>query len=237
MTTGAVNLHCAIESLATDGFVHQPLPLSFTWSEGIAHQDVHERGWRSDGAWQPLRAAGAGNESKVRLQESDQVVTILSDTKIAGERELESTSQSCAGNGGDYRFWHALAQRDCLVQESPIVGRILGPLATGSAQRLCEADKRSDGIMTNEITGCAASHDDNAHISVAPDSVQRLGERVAHLLVAVDALGSAPPHPLHSIDYSCRQNLGVHLVLLSCTVSFPILPSKRTLKLLLRATS
>src|SRR5260370_25394105 len=107
MTTGAVNLHCAMESLATDGFVPQPLPLSFTWSEGIAHQDVHERGWRSDGAWQPLRAAGAGNESKVRLQESDQVVTILSDTKIAGDRELESTSQICAGNRADSRFCHA----------------------------------------------------------------------------------------------------------------------------------
>src|SRR6202040_1919304 len=155
------NLHCAIESLAADGFVHQSLPFGFTWSQGIAHEDVHERGWRSDGTWQPLRAASAGNESKVRLQESDQVVSILGDAKIAGERELESTGQGCAGNGGDYRFWHALAQRDRLVQEPPIVGRVLGPLATGRAQGLCEADKRSDGIMTTKITGCAASHADN----------------------------------------------------------------------------
>src|SRR6267143_147952 len=66
-------------------FERQSLPFGFTWSEGIAHEDVHERGWRSDGAWQPLRAASAGNESKVRLHESDQVVSILSDIKIAGE--------------------------------------------------------------------------------------------------------------------------------------------------------
>jgi hypothetical protein len=90
--------------LAADGFVHQPLPFGFTWNEGNTHEDVHERGWRSDGAWQPLRAASAGKESKVRLRQSDQIVTILSDTKIAGERELESTGQACAGNGGDYRF-------------------------------------------------------------------------------------------------------------------------------------
>jgi hypothetical protein len=51
-----------------------------------------------------LRAAGAGNESKVRLQKSDQVVAILGDTKIAGERELEPTGQGCAGDGGDDRF-------------------------------------------------------------------------------------------------------------------------------------
>src|SRR5258706_4165240 len=206
----ACNLHRAIESLATDGFVHQSLPFGFTWSEGIAHEDVHERGWRSDGAWQPLRAAGPGNESKVRLQKSDQVVAILSDTKIAGERELESTGQGCAGNGGDYRFWHALAQRDRLVQESPVVGRVLRPLATGSAQGLCEADKRSDGIMTNKIAGCAASHDDNANIGVARESVQRRGERVAHLLVEIDAPCAAQCNNRNAIRYSCRQNIGVH---------------------------
>src|SRR6266481_1193848 len=210
------NLHRAIESLAADGFVHQPLPFGFTWSEGNTHEDVHERGWRSDRAWQPLRAAGAGKESKVRLRQSDQVVTILSDTKIARERELESTSQGCAGNGGDYRFWHALAQRDGLVQEPPIVSRVLRPLATGGAQGLCEADKRSDGIMTNKIAGCAASHDDNANISVARESVQRRGERVPHLLVEVDALGAAQRNDRYSIGYSCRQNIGVHRVLLSC---------------------
>src|SRR3984893_12303696 len=215
------NLHRAIESLAADSLVHQPLPFGFTWSEGIAHEDVHKRGWRSDGAWQPLRAAGAGNESKVRLQESYQVVAILSDTKIAGERELESTGQGCARNGGDYRFWHALAQRDRLIQEPRIVGRVLGPLATGGAQGLCEADKRSDGIMTNKITGCAASHDDNANLGVARESVQRLGERVAHLLVEIDAPCAAQRNDRNAIGYSCRQNIGVHQVLPSCGRRWP----------------
>src|SRR5260370_7332123 len=63
------NLHCAIESLAADGLVHQPLPFGFTWSEGIAHEDVHERGWRSDGACQPFPAPAAGNEPTLRPQE------------------------------------------------------------------------------------------------------------------------------------------------------------------------
>src|SRR5258706_10077913 len=165
------NLHRAIESLAADGLVHQPLPFGFTWSEGITHEDVHERGWRSDRAWQPLRAAGAGKESKMRLRQADQVVAILSDANIAGERELESTGQACAGNGGDYWFRHALAQRHGLVEESAVVGRVLGPLATRSAQGLCELDKCSDGEMTNEVTGCAASHDDKANVGVAPVSV------------------------------------------------------------------
>src|ERR1700746_2832989 len=190
--------------------MHQPLPFGFTWSEGIAHEDVHERGRRSDSAWQPLRASSAGNESKVRLQESDQVVTLLSDTKIAGERELESTGQGRAGNGGDYRFWHALAERDRPVQEPPIVGRILGPLASGRAQGLREADKRGDGIMTNKITGCAASHDDNTNVGIARESVQRRGECIAHLLVEIDASCAAECNDRNAIGYGRGQNIGVH---------------------------
>ena len=84
------DLHGAIEGFAADGFVHQALPFGFTRTECLTHENVHERGWHSDGARQPLRAAGAGKETKLCLWQSDQVFTVLSDTKIASERELES---------------------------------------------------------------------------------------------------------------------------------------------------
>src|SRR5260221_11201907 len=116
----------------------------------LTHEDVHERSPRSDGAWQPLRAAGAGNESKVRLRKSDQIVTILSDTKIAGERQLECTGQGSAGDGADDRFWQSLAHGHGLVEESAIVRGVLGPLATGSAQGLCHVDQRGDCKMTDK---------------------------------------------------------------------------------------
>src|SRR6202023_1820292 len=86
-----------------------------------------------------------------------------------------------------YRLWHALAQRHGFIEESAVVGGVLGPLATGSAQGFRDLDKRRDIKMTIEITGCAASHDDNANAEVARESVQRFGERVAHLRVEVDA--------------------------------------------------
>ena len=93
-----------------------------------------------------------GSETKFGLGKADQVVPILSDTKIAGERELECTGQGRARNGGDDRLWHALAQRHGLVEESAIVSRVVGPLATGSAQGLCDFDKRRNAKMTIEIT-------------------------------------------------------------------------------------
>src|SRR2546428_8812690 len=77
------DLHGAIEGLAADGFMHQALPFGFTRTECLTHENVHERGWHSDGARQPLSAARAGKETKLCLRQSDQVFAILSDTKIA----------------------------------------------------------------------------------------------------------------------------------------------------------
>src|SRR5258708_10318495 len=85
------NLHCTIESLPADGLVHQALPFGFTWIEWLTHEDVHERGWCSDGAREPLRAAGAGKETKLCLGQSDQVVTIHGHPKIARKRALACT--------------------------------------------------------------------------------------------------------------------------------------------------
>src|SRR6266849_8134210 len=77
------DLYGAIEGFAADGFVHQALPFGFTRTECLTHENVHERGWHSDGARQPLSAARAGKETKLCLRQSDQVFAILSDAKIA----------------------------------------------------------------------------------------------------------------------------------------------------------
>jgi hypothetical protein len=62
------NFHGAIESLAVDGLVYQAFAFSITRREGRAHEDVHERGGRSDGSRQPLSADGAGKKSEGRLR-------------------------------------------------------------------------------------------------------------------------------------------------------------------------
>src|SRR6202521_5020394 len=199
------NLYRAIEILAADGFVYQPPPFGFTWRDGHAHEDVHERGWHADGAWQPLRAAGTGEKSKVRLREANVVVAVLGDAHIAGKGQFECTGQARARNGGNDWFGHALAHRDGAVNESG-----LGPLATGRAHRLREADEFRYRIVTNKRTGRSACHDDDANVSVASALVQRLTERVARLLVDIDASCAAEGHDGDSVDYSCCQHVGVH---------------------------
>ena len=148
---------------------------------------MHERGWHSDDAREPLRSAGAGHETKLCLRKPDQIVPILSDTKIAGERELERTGEGGAGNGGDDRLWHALAQRHGFIEESAVISGVVGPLAAGSAQGLCNFDKRWDAKMTSEVTGSTTGHDDNPNGGVAREFVQRSSERVAHFSVEIDA--------------------------------------------------
>lgn len=53
-------------------------------------------------------------------------------------------------------------------------------------------------------------HDDNANVSVARESVKRIGERVTHLFIEMDAPCAAQCNDRNSIGYSCRQNIGVH---------------------------
>src|SRR6266852_6482784 len=199
------NFHRAIESLAADGFVYQPLPFGLTWRDRHAHEDVHERGWHADGAWQPLRAAGTGDKAKVRLREANLVVAVLGDAHIARERQFECTGQARTRNGGNDWFGHALAHRDGPVDESR-----LGPLATGRAHRLREADEFRYRIVTNKGTRPSACHDDDANVGVASALVQRLEERVARLLVDIDASCAAEGNDGDSVDYSCCQNVGVH---------------------------
>ncbi len=67
--------------------------------------------------------------------------------------------------------------------------------------------------MTIEITGRASGHDDYTNIGVARESVQRFGERVAHLRVEVDALCAPESDDRNSVSHFRRQNIGVHRVL------------------------
>ncbi len=192
--------------------MHQTLPFGFTRTECLTHENVHERGRHSNGAREPLSAAGTGKKTKLCLRQSDKVFAVLCDTKIASQCELESASQGRTGNSGDYWFWHALTQGHGLVEESTIVGRVLGPLAAGSAQGFSDLDKRRNMKMTIEITGRTSGHDDYTNIGIARESVQRFGEYVTHFSIEINALWAAQLNHRNSIGYFGCQNISVHRV-------------------------
>src|SRR6185369_8823525 len=98
-----------------------------------------------------------------------------------------------------------------LVEESSIVGRILGPLAAGSPQGLGDLNKGRNMKMSIEITGRSSGHDDDTNVRVSRESFQRFGQRIAHLGVEIDSFGAAQCNERNSIGYLCRQNIGVHL--------------------------
>src|SRR6267378_2649609 len=86
----------------------------------------------------------------------------------------------------------------------------LGPLATGRAHRLREANEFWYRIVTNKRTGHSACHDDDANVRVAGALAQRLEEGVARLLVDIDTSCAAERDDGDSIDDSCCQHVGVH---------------------------
>jgi hypothetical protein len=154
-----------------------------------------------NGAWQSLRATGAGQQSEVHLRQSQQVVAVFSNAKIASQCELESTGQGRAGYGGDHWLRHAFTQRHRLVEESSVVGRVLGPLAAGRPEGLSDLDKGRDIEVTIEITWRAAGDDDHANGGIARKIFQSFGKNVTHLGVEVDALCAAEGNDSYSIGY------------------------------------
>src|SRR5260370_24354282 len=111
------NLHRAIDGLAADSFVYQVLSFGVARIERLPHKDVHKCRCRSDSARQPLCAAGALQETEFCLGQTDQIVAVFSNPKVASESELEGAGYGCSGNGGRDRLWHALAQRPRFLRE------------------------------------------------------------------------------------------------------------------------
>jgi len=95
--------------------------------------------------------APAPGTSQGAAQESDQVVSILSDTKIAGERNSNPPARAVPEMAAITGFG-MLSHSAIALSRNPHCRSRSRPLATGRAQDSA-ADKRSDGIMTNKITG------------------------------------------------------------------------------------
>lgn len=111
-----------------------------------------------------------GSNPRFTSGQSQQVVAVFSNAKIASQCELESAGQGRAGYGGDHRLRHAFTQRHRLVEESSVVGRVLGPLAAGRPEGLSDLDKGRDIEVTIEITWRAAGDDDHANGGIAAKS-------------------------------------------------------------------
>src|SRR5690349_25034798 len=81
--------------------------------------DHVERTLDADRAWQPLRAARAGQQPELHLRQRDLRIASC-DAKVASERELESAAHADASDGGNDRL------RACLYNADRRVERPLG---------------------------------------------------------------------------------------------------------------
>jgi len=108
------------------------------------------------------------------------------DTEIAESAKLESPARAWAGMAAIYMFVACSSHRDRLTRR----GR----------------HKRRRWNMTNNITGAPPVHYDNTNVGIARESISGAVERVAHLLVDIDAFLCWPSYDRNSIVDSCRQN-------------------------------
>jgi len=133
------NLHCAIQSLAADRFVHQP-PSFRLHADSVADpmRMCMSAAGVPNGARQPLLRARRHREGRTK------VLPPATRSGSRHPRQYEDPQESanskapargCAGDGRNYRALACLSpQRHGFIEESAVVGgRFFGPLATGSA--------------------------------------------------------------------------------------------------------
>src|SRR6202007_2889533 len=130
------DLHRTINGFTLDRFVDKTPGFGLARTERLTHKDVPKRGRHPDGPGKPLRSACAGKKTKFRFWQSDQIIAVFSDADVAGQSKFKS-----AGNGGNNRFRHRLADRHGLIEKSAMVARVVRPLAARSANLFSNIDE------------------------------------------------------------------------------------------------
>src|ERR1700692_4185855 len=147
------NLHRAIDGFALDRFVDETPGFGLTRTERLPHENVPERGRHANGAGEPLCSAWGGQKTEFRFRQSDQIVAVFGDANVAGQSEFESAGKSGAGDRGNDRLRHRLADRHGLIKKPAMIGCAIRPLAARSANLFDDINERGNIKMAIKIPG------------------------------------------------------------------------------------
>src|SRR6201981_799172 len=197
------NLHRAIDGFTLDRFVDKTPGFGFTRTERLAPKDGPKRGRHADRARKPLRSTCAGQKTKFRFWQSDQIIAVFGDADVAGQSKFKSAGKSGAGNGGNNRFRHRLADRHGLIEKSAMVAGVVRPLAARSANLLGHLNEPGNIEMAIKISGRSASYDDDTNVRIPGKSLQLLRESVTHRHVEIYFLWTSQGDDGNFVDDFC----------------------------------
>src|SRR5258708_39987964 len=123
---------------------------------------------------------------------------------VTGQSKFKSAGKSGAGNGGNNRFPHRLADRHGLIEKSAMVACVVRPLAARCTNLFGNTDERRNIKVTVKISGRSAGYDDDANIRVAGESLQLLCKGVAHRHIEIHSFFTAQCNDGDPIGYLCR---------------------------------
>src|SRR5690242_17738033 len=112
---------------------------------------MHERCRCTDDSRESLCSTGAWKYADINFGQSDLVVTVLSDTNVTGEGELEAATHAGAGNCSDGRLAHRVAQCKALIEGRGHETLFFGPFSARRPHRLAESDDVNDRIVSDEV--------------------------------------------------------------------------------------
>ena len=162
--------------VAEDGgrheLVHDPELERFPGALDLPGEDDVERGTGADQPRQPLAAAGARQEAKLHLGQTELGLGVVGrDAVGAGEREFEPAAQTRAVNPHDHR----LGERRDPAQHLVAIGRE----AFGFGRR-GELDELLDVRAGDEVVGLARKERDRLGTGLGREPLERRVELVLH---------------------------------------------------------
>jgi hypothetical protein len=165
-----------------DHLVHEPGLLRLLRADVLAGEDHVERHLQADNAWQPLRAADAGNEPELRLRKCEHCLGMIGRDAIpAREGEFESATHAGAVNGTDERNAKPLHSLEPLLAFGT---RALRHLGGRKGQELVDVGAGDERVLLS----ADQHHTPDAHVALegvedlvelADDAVRELVDRLA----------------------------------------------------------
>src|SRR5665647_981861 len=121
--------------------------------------------------------------------------------------KLKPASHRNTGDRRDNWLGHLFDKAHCAGEAAGSVGRILGPLLSGTLEPFTHANECRHGVVPHEIPRCTSGHHNDAHRLVAGKSSHHFQEGVTHFRIEKDTGWTPQGYEGHTVLGPYRKNL------------------------------
>jgi hypothetical protein len=192
----------ALERFFRHDAMHHAATFGGTGVDDLTAEDQIEGVAEADQPRQPLRAAGSREDSQPHFRQTERGAS-RQIAEVAGERQLQTSAQSHAVDGGDHRLRQTL---DLEVSAMRHVQLAAGEQSSVGAHRERCFGELANVIMLNEETGHPAGQNHGADLTMPLDTVEQVVELRHHARVHQVARRVVEPRQQNRATNGCADH-------------------------------